>query len=373
MDEQNPITPAAPEAAPTPVEPAPVASAEPAPVEPAPAAPVAEPVAQPVAPVPAEPVPVAQPAAAPVASAPKKSKTGLIVVIVILLLVAIAGGIAAVFLIPALSKVDYTSAYRKAKDVKTLVAEISEKTNCEKVVKYAESYSNVTSAEYAKYVKECKAEVEDTIGSSITALGETDGVAKDSEIKEKFDAFKKAYDELVAFGDGLDEKLAVYEEMQAFLYNAKGGTRGVHYSCGCLGCDTPISTDDQIEAIVASLVESDDERLAEFGETWATMAKATRDKGEAYYNASKSRCGFNENAEQKQLYQEYMDNKEALEKYVKENLPSAKVLYPIEVPTGDAVTSAFSKLYDAIKNANEKNYNSESHDCVEFLDIVTCE
>lgn len=359
MDEQNPITPAEPVA---PAAPAPA----PAPAEPAPAAPAA-----PVT----EPAPVAAPAATPAAEpAQKKSKAGLVIVIVILL-IAIAGGVTAAFLIPMLNKIDYTSAYRKAKDVKELVEEVSDKTNCQKVVKYAESYNSVSKEEYDKYVKGCKTEVDDTIGSSIAALGETDGVTKDKDIKEKYDAFKKEYDKTVAFGERLDEKLAVYQELHAFLVNTKGGAKGFTFFCGCLGCDSPISSDDQIEALAAPLVESENETLASFGETWVTMAKTLRDKGQASYLATKAGGYVCHNTDDHEtIYQDYTNYKDnEFGKYVKESLPSSIVIYPLEVPTGDAMSSAFSKLYDAIKNANERNYNSDSHDCVEFMNVVTCE
>lgn len=374
MDEQNPITPA------TPAEPvAPAAPAEPA----SPA--VAEPVAPaatvaPAAPIaPAAPVEAPTPVAAPVAAAPaaepkpKKSKTGLVIVIVILLIV-IAGGVAAVFLIPMLSKIDYSPAYRRAKEIAPKIQEFSTKqSDCYNVVSYVESEST-NLEEYEGYINNCKNSFSDkSMNIAVENLGETDGVKRNKDIKTLYDDFNAAYQEVINAGDNIDQKLTAYKAIHEFIRTKRYMFEKDEYK-------VPATMDSYAKI----LIDTEIDELVEFANTWKEKvtafaeadAKRTKVKNEII-DGSKS-WFIVLDYDKDERYKEADATREAARKdfinYQNTNLPKAKDLFPIEIADRQGLISKFESLRELINTTYQENYNKESGDCNVFLDtVVTCE
>ena len=369
MDEQNPITPAAPEAEPVqPVEPAPVA-----PVEPAPAAPEAAPVAEPAPAAPVEPAPVAPAAAPEAAPAPKKSKKGLVAVIVILL-VAIAGGVTAAFLIPVLTKIDYSPAYRRAKEISTKIYDFSTKqSDCYRVVSNVEN-DTVNLETYEGYVNNCKNSFADkSMNIAVENLGETDGVQRNKDIKALYDDFNSAYQEVVNAGDNIETKLTAYKAIHEFIRTKRNMFELGDYK-------KPATMDSYVKILTDTGIDE----LVTFANTWkekvTALAEADAHREEVkkeIIDGSKS-WFIVLDYDKDERYKEADAARETARKdfinYQNTELPQAKDLYPIEIADREGLISKFESLRELINSTYEENYNKESGDCTVILDtIVNCE
>ena len=256
-------------------------------------------------------------------------------------------GIAAAIIVPILLRVDYGPAYKVAKELKNDIYDIYQDYDCEYVVDYLEStYTTVKT--YNDYIEGCK----ETMKRSdlVDQLANTEGVKRNSEIQAKFNDFQTLYDSVIPNQEDLEKKLNAYKARHEFVITMDD----VSYS----------SSDAEITAAANILINSGDDALKTYGEGWVEKYLAAAHAYQDFYNTpgwDSGKYAIKNNADTER------------KNWVSANKPDIKSLYPLNVENTSKLYSEYNKLYDLISDTYEKNYNSNSGDCVEFLGEVVCD
>lgn len=277
---------------------------------------------------------------------PKKKK-GLILGLSISGAVLVLGIVAAV-VVPILLKVDYSSAYNTAKELKPNIYNIYRGYDCGYVVDYINTLYQIKS--YNEFVENCKAVYDVNTDELISKLENTDGVRRNNEIGSQFEKFKTEYDNLISGGiDSLKEKLNLWQAMHSFVVTA----------------DKIKNTSSDAECTTAAnyLIESGNETLKSYGEGWLEKTLAATAAYRAYRNAR---------GDWREKSNTYDNLKSERHDWIAENKPDMNMVAPLNFGDTSKVNTEFTRLYDLIKSTYEKNYNFGSGDCDEFLGEVTC-
>lgn len=281
----------------------------------------------------------------------KKKKIILIIVIVSLVLIV---GIALAIILPIVLRVDYSSTYSTAKELKPKIYDIYSSSSCEDVVDYVTSdYADIK--EYSDYIEKCKKVYGSSADDLVTKLENTDGVKRNNEIKAQFDKFKSEYTALSA-GDNetLSAKLDLWQARHNFYYT----TTELKYGS---------SSDAEFTRAANYLIESGNDSLKTYGEGWLERSLAIS----AAYRAWDNTGYFDSN--KSQLYNDYNNKKKELSDWAAENKPDINTIAPLNFNDTSKMYSEFGTLYDLITATYEENYNSDSGDCTEFLGEVHCD
>lgn len=324
----------------TPVaQPAPVSSA--APVNPStapaatpvnPAAPTANPVnpAQPVAPQPKQPM----------NPATKKK----IIIGCVIGAVSIVAIIVACVVIAIVSHVDYSEAYRKAKDLKEDISDLYMSYDCERVTSSVNS-DWTSDSNYKKYIESCKNSTSG-IDDKIAELEKTAGVRKNSELSAAFDKFKKEYTAVVPNAEELNSKLELYKTWHSYIVAVDDLSAS--------------DTDAEIQSAANILINSGNDAFKTYGEGWLekTMdyVRAYRDyQNSSYSDPNRSTLRDTMYAKQK-----------AQSTWVSENKPDITELVPLDFSDMTKMNNAYRDFYNLLTDTYEQHYNRDSGDCSEL-------
>lgn len=264
---------------------------------------------------------------------------------------ALVLAIVAAIVIPILLRVDYSSAYNAAKELKPKIYDIYHSYSCEYVVDYVDStYTNIKS--YAEYIEECKKVYQSNTNELVAKLENTDGVKRNSEINAKFAKFKAEYASISPDNEeALMAKLNLWQARHNFVYTADD----LSYSS---------SSDADFTTAANYLINSGNDQLKTYGEGWLERKLAVAAAYRAYYAASW--------ATSSQLYAEYNNKKSELADWIAANRPDINVIAPLNLENTSKMYSDFSDLYELIRVTYQQNYNAGSGDCTEFLGEVIC-
>lgn len=262
-------------------------------------------------------------------------------------------GIVAAIVLPIILRVDYSTAYTTAKKLEDKVYAIYQNYDCGYVTDYVTS-TYTTTKRYNEYVEKCKAVFDNETNSLIGQLGNTDGVKRNSEISDRFNAFKTVYDSILPDPTDLESKLSAYQDWHNFAV----ALDNMSYSN---------SSDAEFTTTANYLISSSNSALKTYGESWLehqkVYVKAYRDYDSTSYSAS------NKSA----LRIERDNKKKELDDWISANKPDIKSLVPLKFDDTSKLNSAFNSLYELIKTNYEQNYNYDSGDCMEFLGKVVCD
>lgn len=273
----------------------------------------------------------------------------------IIAIVSICSGVAvlaiiAAIVIPILFRVDYSTAYKTAKDLKPKIYNIYQSYDCGYVVSYVDSrYTNIKN--YAEYVENCKETYNDSTSALVAKLGETDGIKRNNELGLQYEKFRTAFAALTS-GDTeeLAAKLALWQARHNFVYVADD----LSYTS---------SSDAEFTAAANYLIESGNDTLKTYGEGWLEKSLAA---AAAYRNYRNTTTGWSA------AYNEYQNKVKEKNDYVAANKPDMSQIAPLNFNDTYKMYSEFNSLYNMITETYEKNYNSGSGDCTEFLGEVSC-
>ncbi len=262
-------------------------------------------------------------------------------------------GIVAAIVLPIILRVDYSTAYTTAKKLEDKVYAIYQNYDCGYVTDYVTS-TYTTTKRYNEYIEKCKAVFDNETNSLIGQLGNTDGVKRNSEISDRFNAFKTVYDSILPDSTDLESKLSAYQDWHNFAV----ALDNMSYSN---------SSDAEFTTAANYLISSSNPTLKTYGESWLehqkVYVKAYRDYDNTSYSAS------NKSA----LRIERDNKKKELDDWISANKPDIKSLVPLKFDDTSKLNSAFNSLYELIKTNYEQNYNYDSGDCMEFLGKVVCD
>lgn len=288
-----------------------------------------------------------QPPKAPMDPAKKKK---------IITIVSICSGVAvlaivAAIVIPILLRVDYSTAYKTAKDLKPKIYDIYQSYDCEYVVNYVDStYTSIKT--YSEYVEDCKTVYNNGATNLVSQLGETEGIKRNDDLKNQYNKFNTEYTQ-VASGDSeeLAAKLNLWQARHNFVYAADD----LSYSS---------SSDAEFATAANYLIESGNDTLKTYGEGWLekSLAVAT-----AYRNYRNTTTGWSA------AYSECQNKLKEKSDWVAANKPDMSQVAPLNFNDTYKMYSEFTSLYNMITETYEQNYNSGSGDCTEFLGDVYCE
>lgn len=267
-------------------------------------------------------------------------------------------GIIAAIVIPIILRVDYSTAYNAAQDLKPKILDISQNSDCQYVVKDLNSvYTSTTT--YNGYVEGCRETFNQSVETLIEELGGTDGIIRNTDIKNQFDAFKAAYDATVPKTEDLDNKLDIYTAFHSFIVTVDD-----FYSSDV--------TDAEIAAAAKYLTESGNNTLKEYGEGWL-------EKYSAYIQAYRDWDNFDWGANNYSTSAYYEKSnlssaaKTEYSNWVTANKPDIKSMYQLNFDNIPKIKTEFNKLYELIRTTYEENYNYDSGDCTELLYEVICD
>lgn len=260
-----------------------------------------------------------------------KKKLLLAVIIGVVAVLAIA---ATIIVLLVLSHVDYKTAYTTADELNDEFTTLQSNSACSNVTRYANS-TYASAKDYEKYVEKCRESGTD-LAELVTKLSETSAIQKDSDLKEKFDKFKSAFDQTYLVAD-TSEALEVYSAWHNFVIAA--------YKLGSYSS----TTDAEIKSAAAYLTDSNNSTLQSYGKEWLKLREAATAAYKAYYDASYSQSNYSE------LRQAYYDADEAYDDFIEDIDLDDVVEFNTDI--SDA-TSKFSKLYSAIRT----KYNESKDD-----------
>lgn len=278
----------------------------------------------------------------------KKKKIILIVSICSAVLVL---GIVAAIVIPILLRVDYSTAYNTAKEVKPKVQEVYRSYDCEYVEDYVDStYTSIKS--YTEYIENCKATYNSNLGELVVKLGDTAGVKRNNEINTQFQKFKAAYD-AVASGDSneIAKKLDLWQARHNFVYTADD----LSYTS---------SSDAEFTAAAKYLTDSGNDALKTYGEGWLERSLEIAAAYRAYRAATTNWS---------EAYTTYTNKRNELSDWIAANKPDIKAIAPLNFNDTSKMYQEFNTLYNMISETYALNYNRGSGDCTEFLGEVYCD
>lgn len=260
--------------------------------------------------------------------------------------------IAAAIIIPMLLRVDYSSAYNTAKELEPMIYDIYRSYDCEDVVdRVSSTYTEPKT--YNEYIEKCKELYSSSISDSITKLENTDGVKRNNEINAQFAKFKSEYTALQPEdSDTLASKLALWQAIHNFVY----ASHDLKYSS---------SSDSEFTTVANYLIDSGNDAMKTYGEGWLEKSLAIAAAYRAYQAAPLGSSS--------QLYDEYSNKKKEKDDWVAANKPDINTVAPLNFNDTSKMYSEFEKLQELIADTYEKNYNSGSGDCSEFLGDVYCE
>lgn len=278
-------------------------------------------------------------------------KKGLLGFVIVLALVG--GGIVGVRSIPKVVKVNYSETYRMAKKIRAKVATMKNDASCENVEEYAGSV--ITKAkDYAEYLEKCKLQGQD-IPEMLEILGKTEGVRQNEELRHKYveleQTFKKG---LKRDQENLEKTLKLYQLWHDFA----------------LGTDKLSSfdqADTDLVAVAEPLIESGNEKLKAYGETWA-IKKMAAAKAYREYHAN-----FMNMEVKDRLLAEKTQKENEYNTWVSAYKPNMKETAPLETIKVLSLYNEYENFYSNVKDVYQRNYNPESKDCWALGDQVVCE
>lgn len=280
---------------------------------------------------------------------PKKSKKIIIIICIVCVFFGICA-ILAIILLPAIFKIDYSEAYKTARNLDEKLDAVIYDGDCEKIVKYYNStYYDID--DFNGILEKCIASTKDLDGI-MKKLGETAGVKNNEEIQELYKAFEKSFNSLELEPSSLEAKLELYKiwhtfEIKVNALNSK-------------------SDNSAITAAGNILIESGNESLKKYGTKWLELEIAYIDA----YRAYSSSPWDNTYWKNKELYN---NAKESISEYIESNQPDIKSMAPTNFEDLKATSVKLQNLLAKIADTYAENYNKGSNDCTEVADNVWCE
>ncbi len=261
-------------------------------------------------------------------------------------------GIAAAIIIPILLRVDYSTAYKTAKELKPKIYDINQSYSCEYVEDYVDS-TYTTIKTYNEYIAGCKDVYNNGATELVNELGDTAGIKRNSDLKLQFDKFKNEYDTLISGStEELDQKLSLWQARHSFVVAADELT----YSD---------SSDAEFTTAANYLIESGNDALKTYGEGWLSRSIELAAAYRNYRNAPLSSWT--------ETYNIYSNKRSEFSDWVSANRPDITTIAPLNFSDTYKMYTEFNNLYSMITKTYAANYNSGSGDCNEFMGDVYCE
>jgi len=288
---------------------------------------------------------------------PKKRKR---VIVGALAGVAVIGILIIVGTFVGVFKTDYSGAYITAKEVRTEMQKLKSDSNCERV---NEELTNkyTTMPVYSAYVDKCREVGQGINLETIAALGKTEGVRRDAELRAMFNTFELTASKVGQENADVDGILNVYSKWHQWVVAEMDGDAN-HNEWDWSGAD--------IQNAVKILTESEVPEFKAYGEEWARRKMLVANAYNAYYRPEAAGTSMlNYNAARVN----YESLKADFQNWKSENEPQVKRTYPLTLASTAKLFSEFNELYTYVAEKYEENYNKRIGGCKEYVNEIVCD
>lgn len=247
----------------------------------------------------------------------------------------------------------YGDAYRIAKQIMPNLTTAAKSSSCQYALDYVKT-AYVDQKTYTGYIDSCKS-LATADGELVAQLGQTAALKWNTEIAEQYQDFKGKYDQLFAAADQNAQMVRALDLYQIWHQYA--------LATDILSVDSP-ELDFQQAADI--LRKSGNDTLAKYGDEWYHKEMDYINSYRTYWELSYT----DPNKETQRLEVEAKRND--LQAWVDDHRPDVTSLEPLTVPNLTPMYDSFTKLYELIRTAYEKHYDSASGDCREAGNKVYC-
>jgi hypothetical protein len=168
-------------------------------------------------------------------------------------------GILALIFIPMILKVNYETAYEKARAANEAARNMNSYDSCWGVRSNVNS-SGVTKADFSRYVSKCLESIS-TFKSRIEELAREGAVSRDVDIKKEWDVFKPVFDRTMPV---LEQIPGVHKSWHEYIVNFSEFERANNQDTW---------NDSRIDEIFKPLIDSGNKTLSDFGKGYSDIIK----------------------------------------------------------------------------------------------------
>ena len=254
---------------------------------------------------------------------------------------------------------DYSKTYSVAKAIKSDLQKLRSNVNCDKVTEYNDN--TFTSMEiYQGYIEGCKKNSQGVNAQLIEEMGDTAGVLKDIEVNRRFEAFKVALNESKASSAEVEKTLDLYSLWHNWLIVESSGDKthnGFEWS------------ESEIKEAAKILVESGNERLVSYGNSWISLKTEVAKAAYKFYHSSEE----TEVVDYVEAKNDLEAKKNAFIQFQKEKRPDVLTEFPLQLVDLANISVKFEEMYSFIRETYQKNYNKKVGGCKELINAVICD
>ena len=286
----------------------------------------------------------------------KKQKIRLL--IILSSIAVVVGGFFAYAAITGLFKIDYSETYKKAKELRAEMQKVRSDASCSKVV---EDVNNqyTTKEGYLENVEECRQVSEGVRDSVVNAVGDTDGVRHDEDIRKRYNTFKNALAAAKEGNHDVDRLLRVYTIWHSFIL-AEASGNSAHNDWDWTEADLKNATD--------ILIESGFKEFEKYGEDWLKYKSEAATATNLYFHHA-----LDPSTDLKAIYDDMVTKQNAFNEWKKENQLKITEVYPLELVDTAKLYAKFEEFYDYVREIYQKNYNFKAGGCKELVNSIVCD
>ena len=289
----------------------------------------------------------------------KWSKKQKILAITIPAVIVLAvGGFSVYATVTGMFKTDYSETYKKAKELRVEMQKLRSDSNCDKVIEYVNNQYTAMQV-YQTYIEGCRTVGEGIASDIITAVGDTQGVLKDEEVRKRYEILDYAFNAAREGNSQVNGLLNKYSLWHSWVLAESSGN-SAHNDWDWTEAD--------LNNAAGILTNSGVKEFREYGEGWLKLKKEAAVSTNTYYHAALGTIGTLADT-----YNEMVTKQNTFNDWKKQNEPVITEVFPLELVDTANIYTKFEEFYNFIREVYQNNYNQQAGGCKEFVNSVVCD